>query len=139
MEKTIAIETGLGVLWGRDCIFLDCVQQDKRGNLTFSGEINSNCTSVGKKCPQEKKWLPYTLTFQDVLACFSCELDTYGNLAGFPDSESSDFDLIEDSEWLESLPVRNDFQKNRYTHYRIFTYDIVYNIIAGSYKLEISS
>lgn len=68
MEKAIAIETGLGVLWGRDCIFLDCVQQDKRGNLTFSGEINSNCTSVGKKCPQEKKWLPYTLTFQDVLA-----------------------------------------------------------------------
>lgn len=159
MEKAIAIETCLGILRFRDCIFLDSVEQDDRGNLTFSGEINGDLTS--EKSQQDMRWFPYTLTFQRVLACFSCELDTYenmcgasnpevalmrfsaffihGNMCGAGNLEGSDFDVIENSKWLESLPVRKDFQKDRYKHYRLFTYDIVYNIIAGSYKLEIDT
>ena len=41
---------------------------------------------------------------------------------------------IEDSTWLKSLPVREDFDKGIYRHYRLFTYDDVYNIIAVSYE-----
>lgn len=137
MEKPIAIDTCLGVLHGRDCIFLDGVQQDERGNLTFSGEINRDLTSMQRTSLPEMKWVPYTLTFQHVLACFSCELDTYENLIGFGNLNGSDFDYIDNSKWLESLPIRTDFHKDRYKHYRIYTYDIVYNIIAGSYHLEI--
>lgn len=72
-----------------------------------------------------------------MLAYFACELDTYENMAmpGHPDDSS--FDLIEDSSWLKSLPVREDFDKDIYQHYRLFTYDDVYDIIAVSYKLEI--
>ena len=40
----------------------------------------------------------------------------------------------EDSTWLKSLPVREDFDKGIYRHYRLFTYDDVYNIIAVSYE-----
>ena len=39
MEKPIAIDTCLGVLHGRDCIFLDGVQQDERGNLTVVSQF----------------------------------------------------------------------------------------------------
>lgn len=104
VEKATAVNTCLGVLYGRDCIFLDQMKRDDRDNLT--------------------------------LAYFACELDTYENLAGTGHLGGSSFDLIEDSSWLKSLPVREDFDKNSYRHYRLFTYDDVYNIIAVSYSLE---
>ena len=71
-----------------------------------------------------------------VLAFFACELDTYENMAELGHSDHSSFDLVENSSWLESLPVREDFDKDIYQHYRLFTYDDVYNIIAVSYKFE---
>lgn len=133
MEKAIAINTCLGVLNGRDCIYLDLMKQDDLDNLTFTGEINGHLVSMHKS---EKRWLPYTLTFQRVLAYFACELDTYENLAGMGHPDGSSFDLIEDSTWLKFLPLREDFDKDLYQHYRLFTYDVVYNIIAVSYSLE---
>ena len=75
MGKATAVYTCLGVLKGRDCIYLDQVKLD-----------------------------------------------------------GSSFDLIENSSWLKSLPVREDFDKSVYRHYRLFTYDVVYNIIAVSYE-----
>lgn len=66
-----------------------------------------------------------------MLAYFACELDTYENLAWMGHLDGSSFDLIEDSTWLKSLPVREDFDKGIY---RLFTYDDVYNIIAVSYE-----
>lgn len=136
MEKATAVNTCLGVLYGRDCIFLDQMKGDDRDNLTFMGEINGHLVS---RCSGVKRWFPYALTFQRVLAYFACELDTYENLAGtgyLGHLDGSSFDLIEDSSWLKSLPVREDFDKNRYRHYRLFTYDDVFNIIAVSYSLE---
>ncbi len=131
MEKATAVNTCLGVLKGRDCIYLDQVKQDALNNLTFTGDINGHLIS---QCRDEKNWFPYTLTFRQVLAYFTCELDTYENMAGTEYLDGSSFDLIEDSTWLKSLPVREDFDKGIYRHYRLFTYDDVYNIIAVSYE-----
>ena len=131
MEKATAVNTCLGVLKGRDCIYLDQVKQDGLNNLTFTGDINGHLVSQHR---DEKDWFPYTLTFRRVLAYFSCELDTYKNMAGTEYIAGSSFDLIEDSTWLKSLPVREDFDKDIYRHYRLFTYDDVYNIIAVSYE-----
>ena len=131
MEKATAVNTCLGVLKGRDCIYLDQVKQDALNNLTFTGDINGHLIS---QCRDEKDWFPYTLTFRQVLAYFTCELDTYENMAGTEYLDGSSFDLIEDSTWLKSLPVREDFDKGIYRHYRLFTYDDVYNIIAVSYR-----
>ena len=131
MEKATAVNTCLGVLKGRDCIYLDQVKQDDLNNLTFIGDINGHLISQHR---DEKDWFPYTLTFRRVLAYFACELDTYENLAETGPLNRSSFDLIEDSTWLKSLPVREDFNKGIYQHYRLFTYDDVYNIIAVSYE-----
>ena len=112
-------------------IYLDQVKQDDLNNLTFIGDITGHLISQHR---DEKDWFPYTLTFRRVLAYFSCELDTYKNMAGTEYIAGSSFDLIEDSTWLMSLPVREDFDKGIYRHYRLFTYDDVYNIIAVSYE-----
>lgn len=113
MEKATAVNTCLGVLKGRDCIYLDQVKQDGLNNLTFTGDINGHLVSQHR---DEKDWFPYTLTFRRVLAYFSCELDTYKNMAGTEYIAGSSFDLIEDSTWLKSLPVREDFDKGIYDH-----------------------
>ncbi len=134
MEKAIAIDTCLGVLNGRDCVYLDQMQQDAPDNLTFTGDINGHLISQHRN---EKRWFPYTLTFRRVLAYFACKLDTYENLAGTGRPDGSSFDLIEDSSWLKSFPVQEDYGKDIYQHYRLFTYDDVYNIIAVSYKLDV--
>ena len=102
-------------------------------SLTFTGDINGHLISQHR---DEKDWVPYTLTFRQVLACFTCELDTYENLAETGHLDDSSFDLIEDSTWLKSLSVREDFDKGIYRHYRLFTYDDVYNIIAVSYSFD---
>ena len=78
MEKATAVNSCLGVLKGRDCIYLDQVKQDALNNLTFTGDINGHLIS---QCRDEKDWFPYTLTFRQVLAYFTCELDTYENMA----------------------------------------------------------
>ena len=131
MEKATAVNTCLGVLKGRDCIYLDQVKQDALNNLTFMGDINGHLVSQHRG---EKDWFPYILTFRRVLAYFACELDTYENLTETEPLNRSSFDLIEDSTWLMSLPVWEGFDKGIYRHYRLFTYDDVYNIIAVSYE-----
>lgn len=134
MEKAIAIDTCLGILNGRDCVYLDQMKRDDLDNLTFTGNINGHLISQHR---DEKEWFSYTLTFRRVLAFFACELDTYENMAGLEHLDDSSFDLIENSSWLKSMPVREDFDKDIYQHYRLFTYDDVYNIIAVSCKLEV--
>ena len=134
MEKATAVKTCLGVLKGRDCIYLDQVKRDGLNNLTFTGDINGHLISQHR---DEKDWFPYTLTFRRVLVYFACELDTYETLTETKHLDGSSLDLIEDSSWLQSLPVREDFDKGIYRHYQLFTYDDVYNIIAVSYEFAV--
>ncbi|MGN0691735.1 MAG: hypothetical protein ACI4K7_05260 [Oscillospiraceae bacterium] len=131
MEKMLPIEDEiLGQLHGRDCIFVSSVI-GKDDKLSVSGEINGLLAEkVG-----EAKQIEYTLTFNGVIAYYVCELDTYLN-ADKAAAEHSDFDVVENSEWLESLPIRTDIDKTIYRHYRVFTYDNVYNIIAACYKMK---
>lgn len=131
MENLIPIQTEYGILYGRDCIFLDMVSQDQKGHLTFTGEFSNPLLRQGQK------WLSFKLTFHNLLACFSCELDTYENLVKTACHEGSCFDLVQESTWLQSFPVREDYKKDQFSHYRLSTYDYVYDIIAASYHLEI--
>ena len=64
MEKAIAVDTCLGFLNGRDCVYLDQMKRDDLDNLTFIGEINGRLISQHRN---KKEWFSYTLTFQRVL------------------------------------------------------------------------
>lgn len=56
MGKATAVYTCLGVLKGRDCIYLDQVKLDGLDNLTFTGDINGHLISQHR---DEKDWFPY--------------------------------------------------------------------------------
>lgn len=132
MEKIIDIEDrALGILNGRDCIYIDKVTFDDLDLLTFEGEINGWLASKIR----EKKWIPYTLTFHRIIAHFVCELDTYENLNGTDYLRYSDFTVIENSDMLEKIPIRSDYNKSEYKHFRVFTYDYVFDILAMDYEL----
>ena len=133
MEKVVGVEIpALGVLNGRDCIYIDNVTQDNYDNLEFKGEINGYLADKIK----DEKWIPYTLIFHRVIAYFSCELDTYENIDAYGHLDYTDFNIVENSQWLANLPIRKDFDKSLYKHYQLFTYDIVYNIIAVSFDIS---
>ncbi|MGN0696024.1 MAG: hypothetical protein ACI4J5_04570 [Oscillospiraceae bacterium] len=131
MEKIISVkDKTLGQLHGRDCIFVSSVTQ-KDDKLSVSGEING---LLAEKVGEDKQ-IEYTLTFHGVIAYYVCELDTYLNTDTISD-EHSDLDIVENSRWLGSLPIRTDIDKTMYRHYRMLTYDFVYNIIADSYEMK---
>ena len=127
MQKFIPIETPLGILYGRS-IFLDVLTENERSDLILKGEFGTHSL-------EEPHFLPYTLTFHSCISYFACELDTYINLSKDPVKAS--FVLIENSKWLKKLPIREDCPKSHYKHYRIYTYDVVYDIIATGYELKL--
>ncbi|MCM1314867.1 MAG: GNAT family N-acetyltransferase [Alistipes senegalensis] len=134
-EKIVSVKIEkLGVLNGRDCIYIDTVTQDDMDNLIFKGEING---WLAEKIKTDK-FIPYKLTFKRIIAYFSCELDTYENIDNFAHLDYSCFNIVENSKWLENFPVRMDFDKSIYKHYQIFTYDFVYNIIAVDFDFSVS-
>ena len=60
MEKAIAVDTCLGFLNGRDCVYLDQMKRDDLDNLTFIGEINGRLISQHRN---KKEWFPILLLF----------------------------------------------------------------------------
>lgn len=133
MEKVINIEDEtLGILDGRDCIYIDMVTQNDMDNLIIKGEINGRLASKIRN----EKWIPFTLTFHRVIAYFSCEIDTYENMDAYDNLNHSSFNLVNNSQWLAVFPIRKDFDKSIFKHYQVFTYDYVFNIIAVSYELN---
>ncbi|MDE6834975.1 MAG: hypothetical protein K2J39_12135 [Ruminococcus sp.] len=133
-EKIVSVKTEkLGELHGRDCIYIDTVTQDDMDNLIFEGEINGHLAEKLKT----DDFITYRLTFHRVLTYFVCELDTYENIDNSAHLDYSCFNIVEGSKWLESLPVRRDFDKSLYKHYQVFTYDFVYNIIAVDFDFKI--
>lgn len=134
-EKTVSIENDkLGKLNGRDCIYIETVTQDDMDSLIFKGEING---FLAEKIKTDR-FLPYQLTFHRVVTYFVCELDTYENIDNSAHLDYSCFNIVENSQWLESLPLREDFDRSLYKHYQVFTYDFVYNIIAVNFDFSVS-
>lgn len=133
MEKVYIIkDETLGMLSGRDCIYIDSVTQNEVGDLIFKGEINGHLANKIKL----SKWIPFNLAFHNMIAYCSCEIDTYFNIYFDKSKINSDFNLLENSEWLKTLSISKDFDKSKYKHYQVFTYDYVFNIIAESYEMN---
>ena len=78
------------------------------------------------------------LIFERVIASSTCELDTYENLVPHHmDDTRPSFVEIQNSPWLERLPVRQDFDHRIYRHFRLYTYDTVLDVFAASYTWQI--
>jgi hypothetical protein len=126
MPQNIPIETALGRLDGRDCIYLDSFAfEDGTGTLVLDGSINGNLCSTR----QPGRFVPYTLRFRGVLAIKMVELDSCDW-----DMESS-FDEIRDSEWIRSLGGK---VTAAHRHYFVQTYDYVFDVVCcDGYEFEV--
>jgi hypothetical protein len=79
-------------------------------------------------------FIKYTLSFYDVIFYQCYELDLYNlNLL------KSSFDSIKNSKVIEELNSRNTEKiTNEHKHYRLATYDYIYEIISSKYILKIN-
>lgn len=122
------IETSLGILKGRDCIYLDKVYKKDRSYL-FEGEINGRLLNNGKD-----GFIKYKLEFINVISMFTCELDSYDAVNI---NSVYSFEIIENSKYLKTIAANDELDIKSLKHYRLKTYDDVFDIIAKDYALEI--
>ena len=122
------IETSLGILKGRDCIYLDKVYKKDRSYL-FEGEINGRLLNNGKD-----SFIKYKLEFKNVISMFTCELDSYNAINT---NNVYIFEIVEDSKYLKIIAANDELDIKSLKHYRLKTYDDVFDIIAEDYALEI--
>lgn len=122
------IETSLGILKGRDCIYLDKVYKKDRSYL-FEGEINGRLLNNSVD-----RYIKYKLEFKNVISMFTCELDSYDaiNTNGV-----YSFEIIVNSKYLKTIAANDELDIKSLKHYRLKTYDDVFDIIAEDYALEI--
>ena len=133
MIKANPIETEVGVIRGRDAVYLDRLEGDGT-DLTVTGELNGALVS---KNPENLEWIPYQLVFHSVLSYFTCELDTYEAMTEYRTGRPESFLLVEESPYLRDLPVRSDYKREEYHHYLLYTYDVVINVLAKKMSLRI--
>lgn len=136
MQTRNTIHTDLGILWGRDCVFLDSVSMPDMTTLRLHGSINANivrdfCAPDGWSKSDE---IPYVFTFLRCLGYRVLELDTWDSqnddTNAFLDSS---FQEIVNSKWLASLAGKRD---HSHRHFQLATYDEVFDIICSDYNLS---
>lgn len=137
--KAVVLDTPVGILCGRDCIYLDSAEQNELRQLMIQGELNSRLIGINRDKPLKNiEFIPYLLTFERVIAMTSCELDTHENAVKRDDeAEWASFMEIQDSPWLNQLPIRNDIDRSIYRHFRVYTYDVVFDVFAASFTWQI--
>jgi hypothetical protein len=119
------IRTPVGMLSGRDAVYLDVVRHDcKADSLVFEGELNARLCS---DYSGTHRWLGYRLTVTSPRHVEMWELDIS------PLRVKSSFDLVLMSETVEQLRLRE------FAHVVFSTYDFVYSIVCKDYTLSIIS
>lgn len=124
-NKYVAINTELGLLKGRNCIYLDEVSiEDGTNTLVLNGDVDGNLCSKGRVGED----MQFTLTFTGVLALKMIELDSWGW-----EGESC-FDEVLDSEWIRQLGGK---VTPAHRHFQIQTYDDVFDVVCSAYEFRI--
>jgi hypothetical protein len=125
MAHNSPIETVLGRLDGRDCIYLDGYWfEDGSSTLTLEGSINGDLCGIA----QPGRFISFILRFRGVLALKMVELDSC-------DWEfESSFDEVIGSEWVNKLRGKID---SLHRHYFVQTYDNVFDVVCTTYEFEI--
>ena len=128
METYIAIETPVGVLRGRDAIFVDTIQFPNPFDAAITGSFNGH---LGSR--RIEGMIDYSLTFGGVKG-FELIL---ADLA--PDVGKSCFEEVRESAWLIDFAKIKDLGDPMPKHYRITSYDHVINVMCKSYELSINT
>lgn len=128
-QKRVAVVTPVGVIRGRDAVYLNAVDLDHDARrVTLRGELNPRLCS---EAPRGDDWPRYELVFRDVLALRMTELDLDDG-----DGPSS-FDEVHGSRWLEALRARDHSAKvsAAHRHFVLEAYDDVFELIGTGFDL----
>ncbi len=126
MDSRVPVVTPRGRLYGRDCIYLDQKTEDSAlKTLTLEGEFNGDLCEISG--PDD--WIQYKIQFYDVAAVRIEDLD----LTEW-DWDSS-FDEVFESTWVAEL--QSQYQ-NHLRHFTFQTYDDLFQIVCGGYRLLVS-
>jgi hypothetical protein len=123
-----SIETPVGVLFGRDTIFLDEFRVAERTTEVW---LRGSIVGTHGSRPQSE-YLDYLLSFRNVLAFKVVELESsqaYG-LDGV-------FGEVMESDWLKELAHGDKFTDD-HRHYFVQTYDDVVEVVATDHDLRIT-
>lgn len=116
MQKHNPITEPFGVLYGRDCIFLDDVKlTDNTDTLTLVGNLNGDLLR-----PPRQTDVPYRIIFSGLMAMQMLELDSWD------DEYASSLDEIIESEWVSSLGGK---VTTEHRHFCVVTYDVVFDVV----------
>lgn len=124
MEQLIGLNTELGIIKGRDAIYLDTITFDKEGELTLTGEFNSD--------KGDKK---FKMNFKGVVFLSTIELDfdKRGQMESLATVEHSE--KIKEFKTIDHSSKVND----RHTHYYVRTYDTVFELISDRFELVVET
>lgn len=131
-EQYVPCETVVGIIAGRDAIYLDDVHYTPSAlRLTLRGDLNASLCSQNKGGAE---WIAYELVFLGIFAFRMIDID----LSGWRGQSS--FDEVHNSAWLGELLAHDETQSlsSRHNHFYVMTYDHVFDIIAKSYSLSTS-
>ena len=140
MERRNIIETTIGTLWGRDCIFLDRLALSNDATLVLEGTINTAIVK-GFLAPTEmpaSEELPYVLRFFQTLAFQVYELDTWQSQNKNSDDAfmGSSLEEVVNSEWVASLGGKVTPQCR---HFSVLTYDDVIEAVSRDFELALNT
>ncbi|EAD5328031.1 hypothetical protein CJQ01_14015 [Listeria monocytogenes] len=127
MEQSKPIEINQQIIYGRDKVWLNALQQNDN-SLTLLLEIEF-----------ENRSSQLNLIFSGLLFHSSTELDTYEKSKWSSSwlQSQSNFEIIEQSDLInERVKIRSDYNIQDFKHYRISTYDYIIDVIAKNYQLK---
>ena len=126
-RKFKVIKTPLGIVEGRDGIYLDeVIYKDRTNKVILRGSLNGCLCDKGDK--DKVEFSDFELVFNGVLASKIIELDSWDW-----DSTSS-FDEVIESDWIKDLGGKVT-SKNR--HFLVQTYDDVIEVVCDSFELKL--
>ncbi|MBC1339500.1 hypothetical protein [Listeria innocua] len=127
MEQSKPIEINQQIIYGRDKIWLNALQQ------------NDNILTLLLEIEFENSSSQLNLIFSGLLFHSSTELDTYEKSKWSTSwlTSQSNFEQIQDSDLInERVKIRDDYNVQDFKHYRVSTYDYIIDVIAKDYQLE---
>lgn len=122
MENVTGLKTEVGLLEGRDAIYLEKIVFEGETKVTLTGELNLD---NGRN---------FEMTFGGVIYFSAIELD-------FDDrGQVESLGTIDNSEKLKAFKTRDHSRKtnDRHRHYYIRTYDTVFEIVSDTFRLTVN-
>ena len=122
MENVTGLKTEVGLLEGRDAIYLEKIVFDGETKVTLTGELNLD------------KGRNFEMTFGGVIYFSAMELDFDGR------GQVESLGTIDNSEKLKAFKTRDHSRKtnDRHRHYYIRTYDTVFEIVSDTFRLTVN-